>query len=300
VHTTRASSRDRLEVSSRSYIFLRNLLEIVGPINSGLDDAFTFSAAARGGRRRLNGNGAGDTSLDEDAISSALANEASLWSNAEDLWHAVGWAFNCSIRHPDRWRFWKIWLGYMLDVLDADWEQRTRLDNAASEKQGENSDAEEIFTQRENSLLLKYLSDHNGRANVKRIVKSLFADGTVEYLKMFPEVFKNETKARKVDGSLKRKRDQKVDIEHDSYGDYLRNEENDLVDTSSSPAPPSSAPTDDADTTAADELSERMATLGGPESIELRQRVMALVSTTHEIHGPQLTKKAFACILLHP
>ncbi|KAM4062334.1 hypothetical protein HRG_011132 [Hirsutella rhossiliensis] len=73
---------------------------------------------------------------DLDHLRGRMANEASVWSRGQDLWSTVGWAFNTATVHPHRWRYWKVWLGLMLDVLDADWAERERLDQEAHETSG--------------------------------------------------------------------------------------------------------------------------------------------------------------------
>ena len=60
-------------------------------------------------------------------LNDILGNEESLWSRADDFWHAVGWAFNCSVRYPGRWERWRIWLELMCDVLQDDWNERERI-----------------------------------------------------------------------------------------------------------------------------------------------------------------------------
>jgi hypothetical protein len=66
----------------------------------------------------------------------------SLWSRAEDFWHAVGWAFNCSVLHPERWERWQVWLQYMCEVMEDDWEQR--LETYRANEARKKDDAREV------------------------------------------------------------------------------------------------------------------------------------------------------------
>lgn len=159
----------------------------------------------------------------------------------------VGWAFNCSVRYPKRWRYWKVWLDFMLDVLDADWNERktTGTDSGV-----------------QNSLLVRYLAEAAGRSSaMKRVVRSAFADGSDESLKEFPEVFSNETRELKVQNGQKRKREDPTDRE---FGNYLDSEgDSELTDQVSQDE---------------DDIPEIDPWIGGPESILLRQRLINLVS----------------------
>jgi hypothetical protein len=180
---------------------------------------------------------------------------------ATDFWHIVGWAFNCSVVYRKRWKYWKVWLDYMLDVLDADWNEREVQDEADEVDQDHSK-------MRKNSLLVKYLSDVKGRSSaLKRVVGSIFVDGGSEDLKTYPEVFANETQEVKSQNGQKRKRED--DFEH-KFGDY--NDEEDDLEFDSGTLAPSQETDDEEESPAPDPW------MGGPESITLRQRVLTLVS----------------------
>jgi hypothetical protein len=180
----------------------------------------------------------------------------------------VGWAFNCSVKYPKRWKYWMVWLDFMLDVLDADWKERERpdsLDPGAGKKT--RNEAESSLRQ---SLLVKYLAEAKGRSTaVKRIVRSAFADGGPGSLREFPEVFQNETKELKAHCGQKRKREDPMER---IFGDY-DNDDSDTAADSSEFTDQTPEPLQDNDDSVAVNP-----WLGGTESIALRQRLLALVS----------------------
>jgi len=180
----------------------------------------------------------------------------------------VGWAFNCSVKHPKRWKYWKVWLDFMLDVLDADWKEREAQDG---ETQADPEDQFVYKTVRQ-SLLVQYLSDTRGRSSaVKRVVRSAFADGGPDSLREFPEVFPNETRELKVQTGQKRKRD---GVEH-RFGDYDDDEAESGFESSELADQIEEHFQDDGE----DTMPSIDRWLGGTESILLRQRVITLVST---------------------
>lgn len=205
-----------------------------------------------------------------------LANAGSLYNNAQDFWHCVGWAFNCSVSQPARWKFWKKWLEYMLDVADKDWEERSGRDKFPLERDDGSLDDGEICESRSESILMGWLAGHHGRsANLKRIVKSLFADGSLEMLRMFPEVWENETKARKSESETQNnKKRKRLDIEKNDFGDYLADENVEDLANFSSSFPTTQESQEDREDTA----DARREVLGGSEAMQLRLRVMAMVS----------------------
>ena len=147
-YTSRAQERPNAHVSARALTYLRGLLGLVGPLNANFRRAFVFhqdgnrNAVGRRGRSALGGFYGSDSQEDDSARSSdsddlesnKLANEQSLWNRAADFWAILGWAFRCASEHPDRWRYWRVWLEFMLDVLEADWDERLEADKAAHEE----------------------------------------------------------------------------------------------------------------------------------------------------------------------
>lgn len=214
----------------QAYQYLRTVLNKAGPVNADFRTAFQFHPGPRFVRRYGESAHHDDESdsdeemmgLDDERIRGKISNEGSLWSLGQDFWNTVGWAFNCSVRHPKRWRHWKIWLEFMIDVLQADWDERARLDeklHQANDEQGE------IPTKwREESIIVMYMNQLDGRTrNLNDIIKALFADGGDLFTTNFHEIFEKELKGprNEIDISKKRKRDDFFDIEHDKFGAYF-------------------------------------------------------------------------------
>lgn len=228
LHTTRAENARLREVSSVALSYLRRLLSVSGPVNAGFRTAFQFHSSPRRGRRPGLANAGSDSDASDgdgehgarDRPRGRMANQSSIWSRGQDLWMTVGWAFNTSALHPDRWRYWKVWLHFMLDVLDADWAERERQDEVAHETNGGEGDAP--TASRRESMIAMYmgLQDGAGQAAHKRIIKALLADGSPLSSSSFPAVFEKELRGPRRT-SKKRKRDQVLDLENDKYGDYL-------------------------------------------------------------------------------
>ncbi|KAI9684414.1 MAG: hypothetical protein M1829_002224 [Trizodia sp. TS-e1964] len=218
--TTLASSRERLSVSTAALRLLRSVIKLVGPRNAHLAEAFTFKDEFRRSRRTGRSNHArryGEVSpernpADVEAINSEMAMAGSLWALAEDFWHVVGWALNCSRAHPRRWLRWKVWLELMLEALEAD---------------GISPDSHDALNSEDEPTLFKLYLD---QTNVRRILRAIFADGEKSSLNEFTCIFRDELKERRksVDATTsinKRKRNNPVNIEQDNYGDYLVDEE---------------------------------------------------------------------------
>jgi hypothetical protein len=114
-------------------------------------------------------------------------------------------------------------------------------------------------------LLVKYLSEVKDRSSVlKRVVRSVFADGESDSLREFPEVFQNETK-EVVHNGQKRKRADTMEVQ---FGDY----DDDEPELASSPMPD-----DDDEDEDQYVLPDADPYLGGTDSIALRQRILTLV-----------------------
>lgn len=213
-HTSKLLNQDPHDVAPRSLSYLRSILATVGPVNGKLCDAFLFRGD--GGRRRRSADDfpRNGPDCDEDRIRGRAANGGSVWMRGQDFWKVLGWAFNCSALYPHRWRWWKPWLEYMLDVLEADYGERRRLDRERDAKE-ENHE----FRMVQDSLLVSYITPKNSRSSpVKPIMSALFADGGSSSTAIYKEVFKNETMVASKT-SKKRKRHH-VDLENDNFGDY--------------------------------------------------------------------------------
>lgn len=263
--TTRANTLDRIQAANLALRYLRLLLKHAGPVNGNFSDAFAFSSPShssrRGGsgRRRTTGEGANPASENNEGIGIDLANAGSLWARTEDFWQVVGWCFNCSILHKRRWERWNAWLKFMIELLEVDWETRER-------EEGDES--------KEKSLIMKYInSEMSTSGRQRKILRAIFADGRTKSVAEFGEIWQKETKELKKDTDVK-KAEKKIDIEADNYGDYMDDEDDeeleDSPDESSSPEEPASQLQGSIPNVADD--------LGGIDSINLRLRLLSLLS----------------------
>ncbi|MCJ1282765.1 hypothetical protein MMC26_002091 [Xylographa opegraphella] len=217
--TTRAKTTESLEAANLAIKYLGVVNRIVGPINANVQDAFVFfgpGTASRRGviSRRTTGGNVSPEKEEFEAIDIELANISSLWARAEDFWHIVGWGFNCSVVHKKRWERWRMWLEYMVGVLEDDWWVRPP---------GEQG----------NSLIVKYLDpEDQGNIGEKRIIRAIFADGSSRSLGEFREVWSNETRERKADtnAGIAKKAAVKINIDEGEYGDYMQSSEDELED----------------------------------------------------------------------
>lgn len=223
-YTTQRSDDHRdADYASRSITLLRDVLAILGPLNAKLGEAFSFESLG-GGRRnrraRQSEDGSASSDDEEEKVEGVAANQGRVRANAKDFWHVVGWALNCSVAHPKRWKYWKVWLDYMLDVLDADWNERERTDADSAETRITGDKKKPGHSLLLDSLLLRYLSGCKGRSSeAKRVVRAVFADGGAEDLKAYPEVFRDETKVFKP--KKEEKVDKPVDFEKETEGDFM-------------------------------------------------------------------------------
>ncbi|RDW66242.1 hypothetical protein BP6252_09877 [Coleophoma cylindrospora] len=277
-YTSNRLPEDSPEISSGSLTFLKALLSIVGPGNANFGAALNFSPSALKNTRRSRFNASEDVNSDIDeereSMNNVLASRESIRNRAVDFWHAVGWAFNCSIRYPERWTYWKTWLEFMLDVLESDWAERERHDHEAhalmNDLQGEYE-----FSHLGQSLLVSYFAEARRRsAGTRRIIKSTFANGDYEALKAFPAVFENEERSN-------HKRKFAEDRGHCRLN--IQDDEDDIV--------ASQGPAEEVGDMDEEEVA-RASTLGGMEAVHLRQRFLGILSrasmTLPEILGDGL------------
>ncbi|KAF3388861.1 hypothetical protein F1880_004273 [Penicillium rolfsii] len=324
--TTRAQSvheKDAPEVALR---LLRLYCAQVNPMEAQLNTAFSFqrSKLSRSGRRYHEENDP-NNDLRQDAtkpLNLELGRTESLWSRAEDFWHAVGWSFNCSVLYPERWDRWQIWLQFMCEVLEDDWSQREKEYLALQGQTGESSPMTETTTSaipnRENdldilrqSLIFQYISAGARNANTRRIIRSIFADGSTASVNEFREVFEKELIPLDLekDAVKAKKRDREVNIEKEQYGDYLNDDSDDGPISGISSQSCSSTPLEDVsnlrrskrtrrgtrnalDSTAAEPAAKAsdagqghitrhgsgVSQLGGLESLALRKRLLGILS----------------------
>ena len=277
--TTRARSEDQVDEANLALRYLRLVLRTVGPVNANLRDGFLFtglgtsSRRRSSGRKKTTGDGISPVGDDLDRIENDLAESGAIWARTDDIWQVVGWAFNCSVRHKKRWTRWSLWLDYMIDVLERDWEDRVI-------GFGEGEAVEESKEDpREKSMIVRYLNPDEGSAGRERkIIRAVFADGGPKALGEFTELWKNETKERKKDGDIK-KMETKIDIETDNYGDYMdEDEDSDLEDID----PDSLGNVHQSrlhETDSISSLVDIAEALGGMEALTLRLLILSHLST---------------------
>ena len=266
--TTRAKSEDRLEAANLALRYLRLVLKLVGPVNGNLQDAFVFTGIGTSSRRGTVGRRRTTDELhtssdDEHNINSDLAGPGAIWSQAEDFWQVVGWAFNCSVHHKRRWEYWSLWLEYMIEVLEKDWETRV-----VEFETYPNDDSDPRAT----SMIVQYLSAGESTTwRDRKILRAIFADGSARSMAEFPEIWKNETRERKKASEDRSRQIAKIDFKEGNYGDYNVSESSELEEsTPSSPIAPISPPPD--------EVPDVAAALGGTQSIGLRLQLLSLLS----------------------
>lgn len=224
--TNRTKKSDRHAASNDALRYLRQAINTIDAKDGGIKRAFRFEQrralsdrSKRASTRRSDGAGADDDETEKPGfIRSTYYQKNSLWTHAEDFWAIVGWAFNCSVLHKDRWKRWKAWLEQMLDLLQNDLERHIQLQKDEGVDIGE-------------CLLAQYISlVGEGRNNRRRIMRAITADGTKKMMAEFGEVWKDETKPPKKkkydDHTVKRR---KLDIDNDEYGDYGDPESEDEV-----------------------------------------------------------------------
>jgi len=309
--TTRAKSPEEQEAPSAALRLLRLTNTLVGPITARFDTAFAFThfeASRHGGIRRRASKDEG-TSGNEmlrnewKLLNTELGQSSAVWSRAEDFWHAVGWAFNCSVLHPERWESWQVWLQFMIEVLEDDWNERKRqveqeVSGAGNEKEQKRL-RQDILQQ---SLIFRYIDGSSGSyGQNRRILRAIFADGTSSSVNEFREVFRNELKQLKRDQENIKKREAKVNIDEGQYGDYLtkdddESEEGDgvtdnLTTTERRPkrtrrgtrnSTAEQQPTATATTNNTPYSHGTLSLLGGLPSLALRQRLLHLLSAVSE------------------
>ncbi|PKX92464.1 uncharacterized protein P174DRAFT_451787 [Aspergillus novofumigatus IBT 16806] len=291
--TSRAKTAEEEEAPNAALRLLRLTNTLVGPISARFTAAFAFNhfeSSRQGRRRRVEDDENANCDISNDdtrTLNIDLCQAASLWSRAEDFWHAVGWAFNCSVLHPERWARWQIWLQFMCEVLEDDWNERKR----------QSADAVDEGARRkalEKSLIFRYIAGGStpyGRN--RRILRAIFADGGTASVNEFREVFHNELKTLKRESNNIKKREGEVNIDEDQFGDYLSNEDEDGPSQTSNPSiqaqqtrrRPKDTPAADAvtaDTPSTIQVHGGVSLLGGFPSLALRQRLLHLLSAVSE------------------
>ena len=213
----------------------------------------------------------------------------------------------------------------MVGILEDDWRDRKRLaeslnvvmkaegrnevDNGAEggeeeeeEEEGPVKQAkEEIFS---DSLVVRWLPDgrnRNSGGECRRVLRAVFADGGDEAMREFQEVWAGETRERQSkrapgesggSHSMKRKREAgNVNIEKDAFGDYCDvDEDDDDRDISEENRPPSSPQILSRSTPNVKASGSDAERLGGTPVLQLRARLLALVSSLDQTKPSPLTR----------
>ncbi|RAR07998.1 hypothetical protein DDE83_006244 [Stemphylium lycopersici] len=271
--TTKAQSKDAIKGADAALHYLQCVRATIdGPAYPTIRKAFSFPEERnrrRGPGHRREASLSPEPGGDIERIAGEAANEKSLWYRADDFWHIVGWAFNCSVVHKKRWCRWKLWLANMCDFLESDW------DMCARQAKTEDVDEETVLHE---SLLWHYIigdeSTPTNRSRRRRIAKAVLATGTAESLKDYPEIWERET----VEPKRKNKEDQpvgEVDFETGEVADYGSDEEmQDTEDTEPEGADGQSSDTSD---DGISNIHDAMEYVGGQDAVDLRQRLIALL-----------------------
>ncbi|RYP91580.1 hypothetical protein DL770_002294 [Monosporascus sp. CRB-9-2] len=271
--TTRPKEPGWPEAATESLVYLRSLLSLVGPLNARFEDAFRFSSGSRFSRGATPRSGSSDSESDDYDDSRGYVPLAGkyakdgVWARGQDFFRVVGWAFNCSVLYPNRWRHWKQWLEFLFDVLEADLQERNRLDVDSGD---------ENFPLLRKSLIATYIGQRSGRnagGGLKWIMKAIFADGSKLASSSFQEIWHKEHKGISKKVLSKRKR-VTVNIEKGDFGCWL---DDDSVYSSQASEPPTPQ-----------KRRVNSGNIGGEdfqalepafvESIPLRQRLFSLIS----------------------
>ena len=194
--TTQAKPADGIAAANQALQYLQYLCEVVGPVNSCLSSAFSFNrtSSLRGraslGKRRREDDAHGDDDDNSQVLNTKLAQDQSLWTRGESFWRVVGWAFNCAAISQVRWQRWRIWLEFMIEVLEADLVEQ--VSNKSKEK------GEELIRK---SLVVQLMTGTAGSISQqerRRAMRAIFAHGSSRDVAEFKEIWKDETRERVV------------------------------------------------------------------------------------------------------
>ncbi|KAJ5111716.1 hypothetical protein NUU61_001346 [Penicillium alfredii] len=290
------------EAASAALRLLRLVHAVVGPRAAQFSLAFSFPISKPPVKIAVN-----DSSPWTKPLGVDLCGSASVWSRAEDFWHAVGWAFNCSLLHPERWERWLLWIELMCDALDNDWMQCT-LEFAEAEQSREKlrevpntpgtglhgkkvNKRNETFS---NSIIFRYISTTAARANIRRILRAIFADGSEASVREFREVFHQESR-RIGHCSGSRKREYRVNLDQSGFYDSVpergMREPSDAADPGHLRFPKRAKLRMVGSDSSCEATDERMASLnhhsdlavlGGHKSISLRLRLLGVLFMVSE------------------
>ncbi|KAI0122442.1 hypothetical protein F4814DRAFT_408742 [Daldinia grandis] len=281
--TTRPREEGWSEVSAESLVYLQSLLSRLGPINGRFKEAFCFASASQNGTSESHSGDDQDYGGDDDGGEGTYAQmrrrhyQDDLWRRGQDFFHVVGWAFNCSVLYPNRWRHWRQWLKFMIELLEQDLTERHNLDV-------ENGQPDCPMLR--DSILASYVAQRSGRSagGLKWIMEAIFADGGVAASSRFQEIWQKEHKENTKNTVKKRKRET-VNIDKGNFGGWL-DDESVYSSQTSEPPTPQKRKVNSGDVGDPDFQALEPAYV---ESIPLRQRLFSLLSyLCHYLPRPPL------------
>ena len=277
--TTRCSNQDDQANSTLALRLLETILKLAGPINSGLIEAYRF--------RKFQQVEDDSDEWRDSKLMLIYADNQNIFRSKDDFWDVLGWSLNCSCLsgiYAERWTYWKLWLDHILDTLERDWDMR---ENDQSYDQ---------------TLLWHYItSATGGNAAPRRMLRAIFADGQQKALDEFQLVFPRELKQRRDRQKLK-KQEVVINIDEDIYGDWVQQSDSSSEEVEVKiegserltkrlrPRTPSTRRKvsrqnrglinlEDEDETSGQEDDAQLYSLGSPESISIRLRLLQLLSS---------------------
>jgi hypothetical protein len=291
--TTRTTSKEKHTAADDALRYLRLVNSLTSADASGLTKALQYrdgdSSRSKRAHIRHSDFSSDDELEDPGHIRSSYAKENSLFANAKDFWATVGWALNCSVAHENRWSRWRLWLEFMLDVLEDDLDARHR------EARGAPEDGDTMLSK---SLLAHYLAPFidQGRTAKRRIMRAILADGTQTSMNLFPSIFVNETLPPKTKPETKLGSKRPLDLDEGDFGDYFDSDSDSnntpqqksartslrqsSINQSRQDSPASASPsTSTPQTPTNTNPTSPLATHGGLDSLHLRFRLLTLLTT---------------------
>jgi hypothetical protein len=306
--TTKTASEEKHLAANNALLYLQHLRRLLNPIGIRWATACRFTSGVSFRRsvtdRRRNAN---ESDVDGgQAINVKMARQQSLWTRGEDFWHVVGWSFNCASNSKSRWQRWKLWLEHMLDVLETDMRERTRLTMRASR------DETRSISPLQKSLIVQYvtgISGEVGRNEQRRIMRAIFSHGTSKDLAEFKEIWKDEVAEPVMREDHSRSRSSKLShgLALDDFSDEdLERDEMDIdmidvkveeVGSATRPRRAMNSLSPDANKDrdispgVATEYSDAIESYGGIDAVYLRRRILRLVGSGHPLYPEHIANK---------
>ncbi|CUS08214.1 unnamed protein product [Tuber aestivum] len=274
-YTTQVSKNEPFSTApGNAYLLLRRMLRLVGPLNAEFAKAWEFKKNARAGRQAVRGRTRGrggrgkepdpaDAFSTDDDLNGDLATIESLFNVADDFWSIVGWAFTCSVSHPKRWEWWKLVLDLMMDVVKQDWEDRLETKGVTGDK-----------STLDGALFLKFLPQDTGSVGCKKIVRAIMTCAEEKSFNEWKEIWENEL-------STKRPRKIRMGTQDTAFMGDGEDEEEEMKNWRGEADSDGDTEMQDADNSGVEVegLPSVSEAYGGMESVDLRQRLLSMLST---------------------